>query len=66
MAKLVFGMNQSLDGYVDPNTHDNVLWHAFGLTNGVHTLRIVPRGTSDPRSAGKAITVNEAIVYKAL
>ncbi len=54
----------SMDAYSESNTHDNVIWHAFGLTNGVHTLRIVPRGAADPRSGGKTVTLSEAVVYR--
>jgi hypothetical protein len=55
----------TLDAYIVPNTHDNVLWQAYGLTPGQHTLRIVTLGKADPRSAGTAIRIKEAVVYRA-
>ena len=54
----------SMDGYVGKEIHDNVLWHAFGLTNGVHTVRIVPRGNADPHSTGNSIVLTDAVVYE--
>jgi hypothetical protein len=54
-----------LDAYIVPNTHDNVLWQAYGLTPGPHTLRIVPTGQADSRSKGTQVAIREACVYRA-
>jgi hypothetical protein len=54
-----------LDAYIVPNTHDNVLWQVYGLSPGEHTLRIVTQGKADPRSAGTAVSIREAVVYRA-
>jgi len=48
-----------------PNTNDNALWHADGFAPGEHVLRIVTRGDADPRSGGKAITIESAVVSRA-
>lgn len=54
-----------LDAYIVPNTHDNVLWQAYGLKPGPHTLRIVTTGQADPRSQGKQVAIRDACVYRA-
>jgi hypothetical protein len=56
---------QAIDAYAAARTHDNALWHTYGLAQGRHTLRIVARDDADPRSAGKDIGIFEAVVYKA-
>lgn len=56
---------QPIDAYAPERTHDNDLWHAYGLAPGRHTLRIVPREDADPRSKGTAIGIQEAVVYRA-
>jgi len=55
-----------INAYIVPRTNDNSLWHAFGLKQGPHTLRIVPRSDSDPRSSGRKIVVSEAIIFRSL
>jgi len=41
-----------------------VLWHVYGLTQGPHTLRIVTRDDTDPRSKGKRIVISSAVTYR--
>lgn len=53
-----------LDAYIVPNTHDNVLWQAYGLKPGPHTLRIVTAVNADPRAKGRDIAIQEAVVYR--
>ncbi|MFA6433820.1 MAG: ADP-ribosylglycohydrolase family protein [Elusimicrobiales bacterium] len=53
------------DAYIVERTHDNVLWHTYGLAQGRHTLRFVTRNDADPRSKGKNIILQEAVIYKA-
>jgi len=55
----------ALDGYIVPNTHDNVLWQAYDLEPGQHTLRIVSTGQADSRSSGREVAISQAAVYKA-
>lgn len=55
----------ALDAYIVPNTHDNVLWQAYGLKPGPHTLRIVTTGIADARSTGKQVAIRDACVYRA-
>jgi len=52
-----------IDAYIVPNTTDNDLWHAYSLTPGRHTLRIVPRADSDSRSRGHKLTIESAISF---
>jgi len=52
-----------IDAYIVPNTTDNDLWHAYGLTPGRHTLRIVPRTDADSRSRGHKLAIESAISF---
>jgi len=52
-----------LEAYIPPNTHDNDLWHAFGLTAGAHTVRIVTRGDHVPASTGNVVQIEGAVTY---
>jgi hypothetical protein len=54
-----------LDSYIVERTNDNDLWHIYGLTPGRHTVTIVTRDDADPRSHGKKIVIERAIVYRA-
>lgn len=56
---------QLLDAYLVPRTHDNVLWQAYGLKSGEHTVRIVTLGQADERAKGKQIAIQEAVTYRA-
>jgi hypothetical protein len=56
---------QPIDAYVGERTYDNDLWHTYGLKPGGHTLRVVARADADPRSTGHAVSIQEAIVYRA-
>ena len=55
----------AIDAFVAGRTHDNDVWHVYGLTQGPHTLRIVTRADADPRSKGATISLSEAVVYRA-
>ena len=52
------------NSYIIPNTFDNNLWHTFGLDDGPHTLRIVTLDKADPRSEGRRIAIQRAIVFR--
>jgi hypothetical protein len=52
-----------LDAYIPPNTHDNDLWHAFGLTAGSHTVRIVTRRDHAASSKGTVVQIDGAVTY---
>lgn len=54
-----------LDAYVPPETHDNVLWHTYGLEPGEHILKIVVTDDADARSGGREVPIREAVVYRA-
>jgi hypothetical protein len=56
---------QPIDAYIVERTHDNDLWHVYGLPQRQHTLRIVTRDDADPRSKGKTVAIFEAVVYRA-
>jgi hypothetical protein len=52
-----------LEAYIPPNTHDNDVWHAFGLTAGAHTVRIVTRGDRVAASNGTVVQIEGAVTY---
>jgi hypothetical protein len=52
------------DDYIMPNTTDDDLWRMFELPPGEHTLRLVVRDGADPRSNGRRIMLNRALVYQ--
>ncbi|MCI0621306.1 MAG: hypothetical protein L0387_06510, partial [Acidobacteria bacterium] len=54
-----------LDAFITERTHDNALWHVYGLKPGAHTVRIVLRDDADARSKGKKIAIQRAITYRA-
>ena len=53
-----------LDAYIVERTHDNALWHTYGLKPGEHTLRIVTLADADPRSKGHQLTIDRAVIYR--
>jgi hypothetical protein len=55
----------TVDAWIPDRTSDNDLWHTEGLSPGAHTLRIVVSGDADQRAAGKRITLNRVIAYRA-
>jgi hypothetical protein len=56
---------QGINAWIPQRTHDNALWHVYGLAPGTHTLRIATTGTADERSTGTTVQVSGAIVYHA-
>ena len=53
------------DAYIVPNTYDSTLCHAYGLKPGQHTLQIVATGKADPRSKGREVAIDRAVIYRA-
>jgi hypothetical protein len=56
---------QLLDAWIPQRTFDNDYWHVTGLAPGRHTLRLVVRDDADPRSKGRKVMIERAIVYAA-
>ena len=52
------------DAYIVERTYDHVLWHIYGLESREHTLRLVTTETADPRSSGRSIAIERAVVYR--
>jgi hypothetical protein len=52
-----------IDAWIPERTHDDALWHAYGLVNGRHTLRIVAEGKARSESGGHEVEIREAVVY---
>ncbi len=57
-------VNPLLDAYIVRNTHDDTLWHTYGLKPGDHTLKIVTLGTADSRSTGHTVGIDGAVIYR--
>ncbi len=58
-------LDRTLDVYSDekgPRSGESV-WHAFGLTNGPHTVRIVVRGESYGASTGAKVSLSDIVVF---
>ena len=53
-----------INAYIVERTFDDVLWHAYGLKQAPHTLRIVARDDADPRSRGKALPIHSAVTFR--
>jgi hypothetical protein len=56
---------RSIDAWIPERTHDNALWHTYGLKPGTHVLKIVTTGGADARSTGTAVEIASAVVYRA-
>jgi hypothetical protein len=54
----------SADAYIVERTNDNALWHTYGLKPGDHVLRLVTIAAADPRSKGRRISLERAVVYR--
>jgi hypothetical protein len=52
-----------INAFIGERTYDSDLWHAYGLQEGPHTLRIVTLEEADPRSAGYRIAIHRAVVF---
>lgn len=52
------------DAFIVERTHDNTLWHVYGLKPGDHTLRLVSIGQSDERSKGLSLSIQQAVIYR--
>ena len=55
---------RGIDAYVDEATHENVLWHVYGLKLREHVVKIVLRADADSRSKGRQLVLSEAVVYR--
>jgi hypothetical protein len=54
-----------INAWIPERTHDNALWHVYGLKPGEHELRIRTASAGDARSDGTTVLVSGAIVYRA-
>jgi hypothetical protein len=59
-------LDRTVDAYPDePNIKTNEsVWHAFGLKNGPHTVRLVIRGEPYGESKGTNIGITDLIVFR--
>jgi hypothetical protein len=59
-------LHKTVDTYPDENNrkHGEAVWHAFGLENGSHTIRVVVLGEPYPASQGSDVVVEDLIVFR--
>lgn len=59
-------LNRTVDVFPDENRikRNEAVWHAFGLKNSRHTLRLVVRGEPYPGSQGSDTTIEDLIVFR--
>ena len=53
-----------IDAWIPERTNDDDLWRMYDLKPGKHTLKIVTRDDADPRSKGKRVQLQGAIIYR--
>ena len=53
-----------IDAWIPERTNDDDLWRMYDLKPGKHALKIVTRDDADPRSKGKRVQIQGAIVYR--
>jgi hypothetical protein len=53
-----------IDAWVPEDTHNDALWHIYGLENTSHTLTIKVRKDADNRSKGHEIEILAAATYQ--
>jgi len=57
------GKAGEIEAWIPERTYDDDYWHVTGLARGTHTVRLVVRGDADPRSSGRRVLIERAIVY---
>jgi hypothetical protein len=59
-------LNRTIDVYPDENStkSDEAVWHAFGLKNARHSVRLVVLGEPYPGSKGSDISIDSLIVFR--
>lgn len=59
-------LDRAVDVYPDEDNRKGgeAVWHAFGLTNGRHTVRIVVLGEPYPGADGSDIAIDELVVFR--
>ena len=59
-------LDRTIDVYPDENSAKGgeSVWHAFGLKNGKHTVRMVIRGEPYPGSKGSDVGVDEFVIFR--
>ena len=59
-------LHQTVDVYSDEGggKGEESVWHAFGLRNGKHTVRLVVLGQPYPGSTGTVVSLNDMVVFR--
>lgn len=66
MAEVYLDGNKAgeINGYIGADTYDNDLWHAYGLEQGPHILRLVTLDRADPRSRRNQLHIERAVAFR--
>lgn len=58
--------DKTVDVYPDENSRksNDVVWHAFNLANGSHTVRIVVRGEAMEGSSGAEVGLTDIVIFR--
>ena len=60
-------LNRTIDTYYNFSNqqHGDVsIWHAFGLTPGTHTVKLIVNGDKRPESTGTNVYISNVLVFK--
>ena len=59
-------LDRKVDVYPDEDAvkGSESVWHAFGLKNGPHTLRLLVTGEPGPGSKGAEIQIQDLVVFR--
>jgi hypothetical protein len=59
-------LHQTLDAYSDEKSGKGgeSVWHAFGLKNGKHIVRLVVRGEPYPGSGGAEVGIDDLVLFR--
>jgi hypothetical protein len=52
-----------IDAWIPPRTTDTALWHAYGLRDGRHVLKIVTTGKGKAGNRDPEVSILAAIVF---
>jgi hypothetical protein len=59
-------LDRTVDVYPDEEQPrlGEAVWHAFGLKNGKHTIRLVVSGEPGPGSKGKDVSLEDLVIFR--
>jgi hypothetical protein len=60
-------LNRTIDTYYNFSNQEHTgvsIWHAFQLLPGNHTVKVIVKGEKRPESAGTAVNISGALIFK--